>query len=445
MGDIDAAIGVLGRRTVTRRVLTAFSKLPAAGRNLSQAIEVANRSAAAIATIESLVEVGNLDRKALTQSQKNELLEKALMIIQDAHGNYSATSRPTWFASRNILLKLSMQFRYYSHILLRTLIKLAKYSLSKELTTEEERQMYRRMFTRLMLHTMVLFGIRGLPLIGPMMALLWAVGLVCGDEAECEKMKAMSTSAAMDYFIRKALGDNAFADFISGGLATMLLRLDVSARFGLANIGGIMPFEDSYVTDLFKSYDDYLESTVKLAFGAFGNTLGSIVRGLDLITSYPDGSYNTWKGLAYMAPIGFRNMMYALLWSMYGIRTRSGNPILDKENINIYEAIMKAIGFQPKVATDAYAKYGSMTELKKRLYAHGGSLKQRYHEAVMNEDWERADEIYEEIQEFRELLYKLGLPDRSFTDKGLRQYSRSKLKRQEKDEELADEWFDTED
>ncbi|MHA4790875.1 hypothetical protein, partial [Klebsiella pneumoniae] len=87
-------------------------------------------------------------------------------------------------------------------------------------------------------------------------------------------------------------------------------------------------------TDLFKSYDDYLESTVKLAFGAFGNTLGSIVRGLDLITNYPDGSYNTWKGLAYMAPIGFRNMMYALLWSMYGIRTRSGNPILDKENIN---------------------------------------------------------------------------------------------------------------
>ena len=36
------------------------------------------------------------------------------MIIQDAHGNYSATSRPTWFASRNVLLKLSMQFRYYS-------------------------------------------------------------------------------------------------------------------------------------------------------------------------------------------------------------------------------------------------------------------------------------------------------------------------------------------
>lgn len=63
----------------------------------------------------------------------------------------------------------------------------------------------------------------------------------------------------------------------------------------------------------------------------------------------------------------------------------------------------------------------------------------------MNEDWERADEIYEEIQEFRELLDKLGWSGKSYTDKGLRQYSRRKQKQQEEDEELMDEWFGTED
>ena len=442
MGDVDAVVGVLGEKGMTKRVAATFAKLPEAGRKISQAIEVANRSAAVIATIESLIEAGNLDRKELTPRQMDELRDKALMIIQDAHGNYSSLSRPTWFASRNILLKLAMQFRYYSHILLRTLIKLAKYSLSKELTTEEERQMYRRMFTRLMLHTMVLFGVRGLPLIGPMMALLWAVGLACGDEAECEKMNAMDTSAGMDYRIRKALGDNAFADFISGGLATMLLRLDVSARFGMANIGGIMPFEESYITDLFKSYNDYLESTVKLAFGAFGGMLGNMVRGIDLISKYPDGSYNTWKGLAFIAPVGFRNMINSLLWYMYGIRTRSGNPILDKEDINIYEAAMKAIGFQPKVAADAYAKYGSLIELKKHVSERTALLKQRIFELVMRGERDRVRELIPEIIELRKLQRKLGFPDESLTGDGIRKYVITKLKQQKKDARYADMLFE---
>jgi len=255
-----------------------------------------------------------------------------------------------------------------------------------------------------------MLGIRGLPLFGPAYALLLALGLVCDDDADCAKQKAMETSARLDHFAHKVAGDGLLGDTLSGGLFYAILHMDISSRAGLSNIFSVMPFDDDYLTDLFKDQDHYYEGLVKLLFGAAGGMGANFARGIDLMSSSDAGAYNWWKGLAYMAPAGARNLIYTYLWATDGVKTRSYMTLLDKRELNAFDLMMRAAGFQPKKTSEVYRANSTRTVLSRALAAESASIKREFYYAYTRGDRDAVRQLERRWLEYRRLRVKLGMP-----------------------------------
>ncbi len=418
MGDVTAVTAQVQRMfgenvasTSLKKVAGVISKVPALGRSLTQGIEATNRAAAALAIAQGLLEVGHLDPATMTDAEKAKLVEHARTIVSDAFGNYARYARPTLFASRRLLPRLATQFRYFSLVMTRTLIKLVRNGYFNADLTPEERNMYRKQAINLLGHTALLFGVRGLPLIGPIFAMLMAMGIACDeDSGDCERMRTMDTSAAIDTKLRQTLGDGMLADQLSGGLFYALLNADISARAGLSNVMSIMPFDDDYLIDAFKNPEKAQEAAIKLFGGAGMNTFVNIIRGAQLMSSSDYGSYNWLRGLAYASPLGVRNVLYALAWSQGGIKTRSLDTVLPAKALDEWDYTLKVFGFQPRIVSEAYWRHGNELELKRAMADTRSQIMRKYYEAYVNKDIKRMRQARAEWKAYVNKALKLKMP-----------------------------------
>ena len=418
MGDVTAVTAQVQRMfgenlasASIKKVAGVISKVPALGRSLTQGIEATNRAAAALTIAQGLLEVGHLDPATMTDAEKAKLVEHARTIVSDAFGNYARYARPTIFASRRLLPRLATQFRYFSLVMTRTLIKLVRNGYFNADLTPEERNMYRKQAIHLLGHTALLFGVRGLPLIGPIFAMLMAMGIACDeDSGDCERMRTMGTSAAIDTKIRQTLGDGKLADLFSGGLFYALINADISSRAGLSNVMSIMPFDDDYLIDALKSPEKTQEAAIKLFGGAGMNSLVNIVRGMQLMSSSDFGTYNWLRGLAYASPLGVRNVLYALAWSQGGIKTRSLDTVLPAKALDEWDYTLKVFGFQPRIVNEAYWRHGNELELKRAMADTRSQIMRNYYEAYVNKDIKRMRQARAEWNAYVHKALKLKIP-----------------------------------
>ena len=440
MGDLDMLATNLQRQGGVKgaagKGAAAAAELMVTLRAYSQGVEVMTRSSTAVATFISMLEAY---KKATGKTTKQALADKAFVaeakqrarwVVHDTLGDYSKVGRAAFENNRAWWFRIFWQFRHITLDMARMLVKLIRYGYKKTNDlSDADRAMYRRQLGYMLTSIVVLLGAKGLPVAGMALNALWAMGLLC-DEAsgECERLKHMKQGDAVDYWSKEVFGDTA-GEIFSGGLFTALLDVDISARVGMTTLFNIMPFEDDSILDVFKSDQAWYETTSKLMFGAAGGTISGILRGARLMAESEEGSYNYYKALAYASPAGLRNLMYAYLWSDEGVKTKSYTQLLSKEDLDAWDLTAKALGFQPKKVSEAYANHAFYNEFKKALNAEAAAIKREYFYAITTGDKAAARRLERKWLEYLKKRTRVGLAAPRTT---LQQYVRAKLRRDRK-------------
>jgi hypothetical protein len=303
------------------------------------------------------------------QNQPNakhaDAVNYAEQVLSDTHGNYDRFSAPRAFNSK--LGKVMLQFRKFQ------LVQLTFYAkLIRDAYQGNDRKVALRTLAFSLAHTGTMAGAMGMP---GYAAVAWLLGMLGGDDDE---------KFDLTYELRKLIGDEGVATFRLRGAPT-LAGADLSGKIGAGNMLSLLPFSNADITT-----PSGVAETAGMALG--GASLGLAARMLDGMGLMMKGDW--YKGIERTMPKGISDAMAAYRMANDGMTRRNGDVILQAEDINEVETIIKALGFAP-------VEQSVVSERRDRAFKNDDHLRDRstrikndYIKAVKDNDGQaRADAI----------------------------------------------------
>ena len=242
-----------------------------------------------------------------------------------------------------------------------------------------EREVALRQFLMVTLSTIMLTGIRGMPLYGAgviVQNLLQAFGLVDEEDEETGEIKNL------DEFIRRTFGDLGYM-----GIGSEILGVDVASRAGFH---GLLFNYNEY--DAAK-YGPIMATLKQLAGPTVSILVDNPQRAMDHF-----GEGETMRGIEVMSPSFARNMFKAMRFGTEGALNRNGIPIID--DINGYNIAMQFMGFTPTELARQYRDNQFKSRQKRTVDEKASRLKRQYYMAYRVGDTDLMEKINEDINKF---------------------------------------------
>jgi N12 class adenine-specific DNA methylase len=268
------------------------------------------------------------------------------------HFDYQSSSRPR--AMQGDLARIVTTFRNFTVNMLWRLFRDTHQSLYG--ATPAEKAEARSQLIGVTLSMMAHAGIRGTWGYGIIMLLLGMFFPGGGDDAEDWLQDALLMEgdsagvAAWNYAMGMALN----------GAPGKVLGLDLRERIGMPNLWFRGDDRDLEGQDL---YDAHMREILGPVAGI---PLG-FYRGLDYA-----GDGDWWRGAESAAPKMIRDLMKAGRFSVEGVETRNGDPII--EDVSPYQAIMQASGFTPAQLAERYQINNRLKNTERRILEERSGL-----------------------------------------------------------------------
>lgn len=281
---------------------TALHKL----RQVSRAVETANRISSAVAGYNMSKEAGHSTEQAQ---------EYAVRILQSTQGDFSRVGSPLLLKS---LPKVMTQYKKYQFMMAALYAKAFRDAFTG--ATPETRAIGKRMLAYKLFHTGMAAGALGMPL----MNLVSAVWAALGGDDEPEDLERT---------LREQLGDENLAALLLHGPLAMM-GLDMSAKLGDDKIFSIMPYG---------SWDfSSASATAKTMFSLAGPAASQAGRFADGAGAFMHGDY--YKGTEKFVPKGLESAMKAFRIANEGYTLKNGDVLFKPEDINGLALALDAIG-----------------------------------------------------------------------------------------------------
>jgi hypothetical protein len=339
-------------------VIDRWNKIDKGMRLLVQKGESINRLSTGIAAY-----------RLFMQNQPNakhaDAVNYAEQVLSDTHGNYDRFSAPRAFNSK--LGKVMLQFRKFQ------LVQLTFYAkLLRDAYQGNDRKVALRTLAFSLAHTGTMAGAMGMP---GYAAVAWLLGMLGGDDDE---------KFDLTYELRKLIGDEDVATFLLRGAPT-LAGADLSGKIGAGNMLSLLPFSNADITT-----PSGVAETAGMALG--GASLGLAARMLDGMGLMMKGDW--YKGIERTMPKGISDAMAAYRMANDGMTRRNGDVILQAEDINEVETIIKALGFAPVEQSVVYERRDRAFKNDEHLRDRSTRIKNDYIKAIKDNDGQaRADAI----------------------------------------------------
>ena len=179
------------------------------------------------------------------------------------------------------------------------------------------------------------------------------------------------------------------------GLVNQIFGVDIASRTGF---NGIL-WRDNPARMAEVGPASYaFEQTLGPAYGAFINAQ----RGAKLLS---EGEYE--RGFEAMTPSFIRNGLKALRYAQDGVRNKDGTPVV--KDLNAYNLMMQAVGFNPAKVAEARESAGADYEIKRKLEARRQSLITQYGAAWRERDRRGMNEALANIRQFNAKNPQRGL------------------------------------
>lgn len=315
-------------------------------------------------------------------------LDYAIKKVQDTQGDFTADGAPAaikWAINNVTFGKLMVQYRKFPILMAMNYIRSTDMALSG--ATEEEKKIGRRAIRNLVAHTMVLSGLRGLPVIGSVTAGTLFFMTLFGDDDDEIKYDPTSTDGALERRINDMFPDNPkFAEMLYRGPSAAFLGVDTSMKLSHDKIFSLMPFTE------FEMSEDGVKDIGMGFMGATGSTILNQARGWEFI-----GQGNYYRGIESMMPKGVRDPMEAWRFMMEGYTKKSGTSIVPPEDFKGMSIILKALGIPDRDIVRMKWKRGEIYQIEQWFQKEQKSLKNQYKAAKESNDTKLQSKIKREF------------------------------------------------
>lgn len=182
------------------------------------------------------------------------------------------------------------------------------------------------------------------------------------------------------------------------GVPGEVTGLDLTSRIGMPDLF-IRPPESHN-----EGRDWYRDMLVGL-LGVAGSTVLNVGDGISLIK---DG--NVARGVEVMAPKAIKDLMQAYRYTNEGILTRKGDPIMERDNVQAWDAIAEAMGFTSARVAERYETNRTLKDAEQRVLDERRELINRFALAQMHDDPEGRAKALEGIKAFNKKSYGRQIP-----------------------------------
>jgi len=242
-------------------------------------------------------------------------------------------------------------------------------------------------------------GAVGMPLAGTIAAVAEIAVDVFGEDDE-----PFDAELALREYISEMFGGGAegadMARMVMMGLPTQI-GVDVSKRIGMGDILFPLPF----IRDGSGPRETLAEALIASLGAAPSYGIQAVEGGAILWDAYrTDELEDKWMGAgAKIAPVkGVQNLLKGWNLSEQGLRERSGDPILEPEQITANEVLMRSLGFLPSKLSDYYTANSRRAEVKSAIDDARSDLMRRYAQAKLEGKHSKLRAVRKEIREFNQ-------------------------------------------
>lgn len=307
-------------------------------------------------------------------SMHDQAFEQAMDSTYKGHFDYSSGNRPRIMQGN--IAKVILLFKQFGQNMIYTLARTAHQSLKGE-TPEARREAQRALAGIVGMHT-VFAGVMGLPLVGPILAMVSMLG--SDDDEPWDAEVALR---------------NALADAL--GTKTSEVLMKGASRFGPADLSGRVGINNLLLPDVQDGLEgkDFSDAMVMSALGPVVGVLTNTFKGLAEI-----GQGHGMRGVETMSPVFLRSPLRSIRYATEGAQDKTG--VMIKDDVGMLSLAAQAVGFSPsevRLATEGRSAIYSHT---KRLDKHRTELMTDYVRAIQRDDADDQKEIWAEIQAFNQ-------------------------------------------
>jgi len=346
----------------SKGVRTALHKL----RQVSRAVETANRVAAATAAYNMAIAKGRTEEAAQ---------EYAVRILQTTQGDFSRTGAPLLLKR---LPKVMTQYRKYQFMMAALYTRAFKQAFTG--ATPEERAIGKRMLAFKLFHTSMAAGVLGLPamnLVGLVMGALFG-----GDD------EPWSTERQM----REWIGDPFVADLLLHGPLNMV-GLDMSSKLGDDKVFSIAPYTDfkfGSASEMAQTLGGILGGPTLSQAGRFAEGVGYFKRG------------DFYRGVEQLMPKGPADAMKAARIANEGYTLKNGDVMVKPDDVNEFALALDAVGLKSTSFKNMEWLRSQQYEVRQFYQERTKDIEHRYAEAMKADDYEKAAKLRQDWQELQD-------------------------------------------
>jgi hypothetical protein len=287
-------------------------------------VEAYNRVSTAIAAFD----MAEANPNRIKSLKKQTPIEYAVSAVQRTQGAFNGLDAPLLFKKAP---KLTTQFRKYQVMMAWNYGRALEQAFAGE--TTEMKVIGARTLAVTLAHAAITSGVRGMPWVAPVVAMVMMWGADDEEKLRLEAMSKGSYEDMLEQLIREKIDDKEWADLITRGVPAHF-GWDVSGKIGHQNFFKLQPYSDLEVTrDGIPSY----------LFDLFAGPTAAQVRGLGAAAEdFQRGDYD--KAIEKLSPRGLRQYLESYRLSNEGMTFTNGEVMLSDDKIELGQILRNTFG-----------------------------------------------------------------------------------------------------
>ena len=320
-------------------------------RQVSRAVETANRVSSAVAAYNMARQKGKTEAEAQ---------EYTINILQTTQGDSTRMGAPLLLKR---LPKIMTQYKKFQFMMAAMYVKTFRQAFRG--ATAEERAIGKRMLVYKLFHTSMAAGVMGLPLVNLVQV---AMGMMGGDDEPPNFERWLKENGAPEVLLH-------------GPLSFM----GSDAKLGEEKIFSILPYADWDITSA--------TGVKNMVAGLAGPSVSQLLKTADGIGAIKNGDY--YKGVEKMMPSGVANAMKAFRVANQGYSLKNGDVMFKPEDINGAVLALDALGLPSSQMKNMEWLRSQQYEIGKFYSDRSKAIERDYLRAIKDGDTDAMQEARE--------------------------------------------------
>jgi hypothetical protein len=306
-----------------------------------------------------------------------ESINKAVAAVQDNMGRYDAMERPEAFKYAPVISQFKMYAANMTSFFIRHSYNSVKGIVTKDAALAKESM---QILGGVLMMGAMFHGLKGMPLYSTVGAMVEALSDLGEDDEEKRKRRARNPLVAQnaDLRFRQFLEDNfgpVGADMLYSGPISSQLDINIGSKTSFDNLWfrGGKPAKTNQ-----EAFNNFVLANI-------GPAVSGIIGQAGALDDFENGQIE--RGLEKMLPAFFKNPLVAARFASEGVKTKTGDAIIEPKDVTAANIIAQAAGAAPtRAARQQELGYELKGEYVKAEQERTKIL-QRLNDAVLNKDF----------------------------------------------------------